>query len=68
MEEIIRKLADTLDQLKNQRADELSNHKRAANQASSACNITRKIQTELRKLEEECDAFDRWKEYTKVKV
>jgi len=68
MEEIIRTLADTLNQIKNQRADEFTNHKRAANQASMACNIIEEMHNELRKLEEECDSFDRWKEYTKVKV
>ncbi len=68
MEETIRTLVDTLDQLRAQRGEEFFNHKRAANQASMACNITREIQSELKRLEEECDLFDRWKEYTKVKV
>ena len=53
MEEIIRTLAATLDQIKNQRADEFTNHKRAANQASMACNMIEEMHDELRKLEEE---------------
>ena len=68
MEEIIRTLTDTLDQVKNQCSFEFSNHKRSANQASMACNIIEEMHEELRKLEEECDSFDRWKDYTKVNI
>ena len=68
MEEIIRTLAATLDQLKNQHAIEFTNHKRAANQASMACNIIEEMHEVLRNFEEECDRLDQWKEYTKVKV